>query len=81
MDAEKFVPGHGDVSGKSCLGPMAEAVQYWMDAVKPFVDKGASLEETLEKVSVAEKYPMAKAPFLREMVRNSIADLYRSLKS
>lgn len=80
FNADRFIPGHGEVSDKSCISPMADAVRYWIDAVKSAIDKGMSLEETLEKVSVVERYPMAKDPRMSTMVRNSIADLYQALK-
>jgi cyclase len=80
LEVERVVPGHGEVSSKSCIPPMAEAVQYWIDSVKAAIDKGWSLEETLEKVTFADKYPFAKAPPMNVMVRNSVVDLYQSLK-
>ncbi len=81
LEATQYVPGHGDVSDKSCLASMSEAIQYWINAVKVAVDKGMSLEETMAKVTMVERYPMAKDPMMSGMVRNSVADLYRSLKS
>jgi cyclase len=78
--AEKFVPGHGDVSDKKCLGSMSNAVNYFITAVKAAVDKGLSLEETTKQVTLIEKYPMAKDPMMSGMIRMSVTDLYQSLK-
>jgi cyclase len=79
--AEKYVPGHGDVSDKSCLKSMSEGVQYFIDAVKAALDKGWTLDETLAKVTLLERYPMANNPMMAGMIRNSVADLYQSLKA
>jgi glyoxylase-like metal-dependent hydrolase (beta-lactamase superfamily II) len=81
IDADRFVPGHGGVSDKSCIQPMYDGVQYWINTVKDAVDKGMCLEETLDKVDVTDRYPVAKEPWLRMIVRNSIVDLYQSLKA
>jgi cyclase len=79
LDVDKVVPGHGDVSDKSCIGPMTEAVQYWIDSVKTAIAQGFSLDETLRKVTMLERYPFAQNPPMNTMVRNSIIDLYQSL--
>jgi cyclase len=80
LDVDKVIPGHGDVSGKECIAPMAEAVQYWIDSVKAAVDKGLSLEETLDQVTMEDKYPFVKMPSMKAMARNSVADLFQVLK-
>jgi cyclase len=80
MDIDIVVPGHGVVSNKTCIPRMYEAVQYWTDSVKSAIDRGLSLEETLAKVTMVEKYPMAQDPAMKVMTRNSITDLYQSLK-
>jgi cyclase len=80
LEVDKVVPGHGEVSGKACIAPMSEGVQYWIQAVRSAIDRGWSLEETLEKVTMVERYPMAQNSFMKNMTRNSVADLYRSLK-
>jgi cyclase len=80
LQADTFVPGHGDVSYKKCLASMSEAVQYFITAVKAAVDKGWSLEETTKQVTLIERYPMAKEPWMGGMIRMSIVDLYKSLK-
>jgi cyclase len=79
LEVDKVVPGHGEVSSKACIAPMSEAVQYWIHSVRSAIDQGWSLEETVEKVTMVERYPMAQNPPMRNMTRNSIADLYRSL--
>ena len=76
LDVDKIVPGHGQVSDKSCIEPMHEAVSSWINAVKSAVDRGWSLEETLEKVALAEKFPHIKTPPMDKMARSSITDLY-----
>jgi len=36
---------------------MIATVQYWIDAVESAIKRGWSLEETVEKVTLADKYP------------------------
>jgi cyclase len=81
LNADLYVPGHGDVSGKNCLPAMAEAIQYFIQAVKKAVDSGWSQDETAARVTLIEKYPFAKEPMFAGMIRMSVTDLYRSLKS
>jgi cyclase len=81
LKADLYVPGHGDVSGKSCLQHMAGGVQYFIQAVKAAIDKGLSLEETVAQVTMIERYPMAKDPMMSGMIRMSVTDIYQSLKS
>jgi len=80
FEADIVVPGHGEVGDKSCLITMAENVQYWIDLIKPLVEKGLSLEETLATVDLKKKYPvLVNNPGMNTMVRNSITDVYRAL--
>jgi cyclase len=81
LNADLYVPGHGDVSGKSCLPAMSEALQYFIQTVKKAIDAGWSQEETEAKVTMIERYPMAKDPMMSGMIRMSVIDLYQSLKA
>jgi cyclase len=81
MDVEKVVPGHGPVCDKVAIGRMIDSVQYMIDKIKPAAEKGWSIEETLQKVSLDDRYPgMLKHPQLGGMMKNSLVDLLKSLK-
>jgi cyclase len=81
LDVDRVVPGHGDISDKSCIQPAADAVQYWIKVVKAAVDRGLTLEQTMETVTMAEKYPNAEDPRNKGIIRNNVVDLYQYLKT
>jgi glyoxylase-like metal-dependent hydrolase (beta-lactamase superfamily II) len=80
LDVDKVVPGHGEVSTKACIPGMAQGVQYWIDNIQSAINRGLSLEETLKQVTMADRYPFAQNPPLNVMFRNSIIDVYKTLK-
>ena len=81
LPATWFVPGHGEVSDRSCLSWMAGEVRYWIDAVQAAIDRGLSLEETLEQVTMVEKVPYPRDPFQEWAIHNSVTNMYETLKS
>ena len=81
MDVNTVVPGHGDVGDKNSIDRMIDAVQYWIDSLTPAVRQGWSLEETVQKVTLAERYPGAlDDPRTGGMMKRSLIDLYQTLK-
>jgi cyclase len=54
LDADVLVPGHGDVCDPGYLPTMIDTVQTWIDAVLEAIDKGMSLEEAQEKITVLD---------------------------
>ncbi len=81
LEADIVVPGHGEVCDKTYIDKMYDAVQYWIDSIKPAVDKGWTLEETLQKITMDDRYPgMAGNPQSGRMMKISITNLYECLK-
>jgi len=80
MDVEKIVPGHGPVCDKSAISRMIDSLQYMIDKVKPAIDAGRSLEETLSKVSLEDRYPgLMQNPQVGGMLKMSLSNLYQAL--
>lgn len=50
LDIRHVIPGHGEVADKSVIPEMSTAVKGWIDPIVNAIDKGMSLEETMEKV-------------------------------
>ncbi len=78
LDVDIIVPGHGDICDKTYLPKMSDAVRYCLDSVKSAVDKGMSLEEILEKVTFADRYP-AKDKQADEMRRGCVKCIYETV--
>ena len=58
LDIEHVVPGHGPVQPKSYLATQRAFLLEWKTAVAMAVAKGWSREETIARVSFAERYPV-----------------------
>jgi cyclase len=81
LDVEKVVPGHGPVTDKSCFSKMYKNLTLWIDAVTEAIDKGMTLEEAQQKVTMLKQFPgMARDERTAGMVRMNIAILYEKLK-
>lgn len=82
MDADIFVPGHGEICSRDYIPEMSAFIQSWIDAVKAAIDSGMPLEEAQDKISLLDRYPMqagaeARANMLQRM---NVARLYEVLK-
>lgn len=82
LEADVLVPGHGDICDRGYIKEMSTFIQDWIDAVSAALEKGMSLEEAQEKISLLDRYPMqpgneAMAPFVQRM---NVARLYQVLK-
>ena len=58
LDIDRVVPGHGPVQPKSYLATQRAFLLEWTTAVAVAVAKGWSREETIARVSFAERYPV-----------------------
>jgi cyclase len=58
LDVDHVIPGHGPVQGKDYLHTQVAFMLEWEAAVASAVAKGWSREETVERVSFAERYPV-----------------------
>ena len=80
LDVKKVVPGHGEVTDKSCFAVMSGIVKKWRDVVAEAVNKGMSLEEALQKVPEAEMFAgVPKEGPEGYFLRLNIERIYRTL--
>ncbi len=82
LEADVLVPGHGDICDTNYISEMAAFIQAWIDAVAGAIDRGMSLEETQDKVSLLDRYPMPPhIGFLAQKWQHAnVARLYEVLK-
>ncbi len=81
LDVDKVVPGHGEVTDKSCFSKMSKSVRDWIDVVGDVIAKGMSLEEAMGEVPKAEQFAqMPKEGPMSGFLRMNIESLYRYLK-
>ena len=82
LGAEFMVPGHGEVCTPAYIPEMKTMIQDWIDAVSDAINKGMSLEEAQDNVSLLDRYPMgpgmeSMGPMLQRM---NVTRLYEVLK-
>ena len=80
LDVNQWVPGHGEVSDKGCIGLMTDAVQAWMGAVRSAMDEGMDAEQVIAMMA-RKKNPGDKDPFLERVIRMNVTDLFRFFSS
>ena len=79
LEEDVFVPGHGDVCGKSYLDEQASFIQEWKAYVQGAIDRGATKEEAIERLTdMTGRYPMdvgqdGMAPMV---MKRNVANLY-----
>ncbi len=82
LEADVLVPGHGNICNREYLPEMGAFVQAWIEAVTAAIDKGMSLEEAQDNVSLLDRYPMPPGieSMAREVQRMNVAHMYEVLK-
>jgi cyclase len=82
MDIYTVIPGHGNISDKSCIPAMIDEIQLWLDTVSAAMKKGMSLQEIQQNVSLRDRY--AKAPMPAEVLTRThdmnLITVYRALR-
>jgi cyclase len=58
LDVDHVVPGHGPVTTRAYLATQRAVLLEWRAAVAAAVAKGWSREETIQRVSFADRYPV-----------------------
>ena len=58
LDVDWIVPGHGPVVTKACLDVQRSVLMEWKTAVAVAIAQGWTREETVARVSFAERYPV-----------------------
>ena len=81
LDADVFVPGHGNVTDKNGVKEMSDLVQAWIDTVKKAIDQGMTLEEAKKKITMVGRFPWLTRDARTEMIEGmSITRLYEVLQ-
>ena len=82
LEADVLVPGHGEICDRSYIPEMSAFIQAWIDTVSEAIDKGMSMEEAQERVSLLDRYPMESGsePMAEMVQRMNVARLYEVLK-
>lgn len=78
LDAEYYIPGHGEVCGKDYLDEQASVVKEWIETARNAVNRGWSLEEAQEKISFLDRYVIDEEmkPRARELEQMGIKNVY-----
>ena len=58
IDADVFVPGHGEICGKDYLDEQGAFIQEWLDLVQGAINRGMTKEVAVEELSLLDRYPM-----------------------
>jgi cyclase len=81
LDVDKVVPGHGNVSDKSCFPQMYKNVTIWIDTVADAIAKGMTLEEAQLKVTMVKQFPdIPRDEHSIDVVRANVARIYETLQ-
>jgi glyoxylase-like metal-dependent hydrolase (beta-lactamase superfamily II) len=78
LDVDIIVPGHGDVTDKSCLDEQRSSLDEWRAYVQDAIDRGLSKDEVQALPGLIDRYPMdvhldEMAPMV---MRNNLGRLY-----
>lgn len=78
LDANYFIPGHGEVCTVEYLDTMENFIQDWIGAVKEAVNQGWSLEEAQKRISFLDRVPMGQGmeAFGPELQKMNVARLF-----
>jgi cyclase len=58
LDVDHVIPGHGPVTTLAYLQTQRRVLNEWVDAVADAIARGWSKEETVKRVSFADRYPV-----------------------
>ena len=78
LDVDVIVPGHGDVTDKSCLDEQGAFLDDWRRYAQDAIDRGLSKEELQALPGLVDRYPMdVQLDEMAPMVmRNNLGRLY-----
>jgi cyclase len=80
LEVDTIVPGHGDVTDKSCLADQAAFLDDWRRYAQDAIDRGATKEELQALPGLVDRYPMdvqldELAPMVMRMNLGRLYDL------
>jgi hypothetical protein len=78
LEVDRLVPGHGPVCDRGYLADMIDIIRGATDAVQSAIQKGLTLEEAQNTVSLFPRFPTNE--WMAQVQKMSIARLYEVLK-
>ena len=78
LDADHYIPGHGEVCGKAYLDEQASFIKDWINSIREAIKKGWTLDEAQKLISFLDRYPMGAGmeAFGPELQKMNVARLY-----
>lgn len=81
LEADAYVPGHGNVCDKNGLKDMSSLIQAWIDTVQKALDAGMTLEEAKQQITMVGRFPYLTRDARTEMIEGmNITRLYEVLR-
>ncbi len=81
LDADFFVPGHGDVCDKSYIPEMSAQIQAWVNVAKAALIQGLTVDQAAEDTALLEKHgiKVGTDDRAKQVIKMSLAHLYEVL--
>ena len=81
LDADFFVPGHGEVTDKSFIPEMSKTVQSYIDAARAALKAGMTVDQASEDNAFLEKHgiKIGPDPRAKQVLKMSLAHLFEVL--
>lgn len=78
IDADIFIPGHGELCTKAYIDEQAAFIKEWVAAIQAAIEKGWTVEQAQERISFLDRFPMPKnrEAFGPQLQKNNVARLY-----
>jgi cyclase len=78
LEADYFIPGHGEVCSKAYLDEQASFIKDWVASIQEAIKNRWTLEETQKRISFLDRYPMGAGmeAFGKELQKMNVARLY-----
>jgi len=78
LEADHYIPGHGEVCTKAYLDEQASFIKEWIASIQEAIKKGWSLEEAQKRISFLDRFPMGTGleAFGPELQKMNVARLY-----
>lgn len=83
LEIEHVVTGHGEVKPKEYLATFIQGLQTWIDAVQGAIDKGMTIEEAKQNITMEEEFPgiQEQVPWKPGLVAANVERVYNYILS
>jgi cyclase len=78
LEADHFIPGHGEVCTKDYLDEQASFINDWIASIREAIKNKWTLQEAQQRISFLDRYPMGQGleAFGPELQKMNVARLY-----